>query len=88
MELVPLSTTVLETLAREDCRLRPVFRGVYAADRLPRQTRDKGYIVNTDPHDRPVVIGWDYGWIGPRAKSWTVMDSPCGSTRIPTFTFG
>ena len=53
MELVPLSTAVLETLAREDARLRPVFRGVFAADRLPRQSLDGGYIVNTDPHDRP-----------------------------------
>ena len=53
MELIPLSTTELETLAREDCQLRPHFRGVFAADRLPRASPDGGYIVNTDPHDQP-----------------------------------
>ena len=53
MEYVPLSTTVLDQLAKQDCRLRPSFRGVFAADRLPRQSRDGAYIVNTDPHDKP-----------------------------------
>ena len=53
MEFVPLSTTVLDHLAKNDSQLRPMFRGVYAADRLPRQTPAGGYIVNTDPHDRP-----------------------------------
>ena len=53
MEFVPLSTTVLDHLAKDDCQLKRVFRGVYAADQLPRQTEDGGYIVNTDPHDRP-----------------------------------
>ena len=53
MEMVPLSTRVLETLAHEDPLIRPYFQGVYPADRLPRQVLEGGYIVNTDPHDQP-----------------------------------
>jgi len=53
MELVPLSTSVLEILTHEDDALRPYFQGVYAADRLPRKVSEGGYIVNTDPHDKP-----------------------------------
>ena len=53
MELVPLTTSVLEVLAHKDADLRPWFRGVFAADRLPRRPYDGGYVVNTDPHDKP-----------------------------------
>ena len=53
MELVALSTSVLETLAHEDPALRSQFQGVYPADKLPRQVLEGGYIVNTDPHDKP-----------------------------------
>ena len=72
MELIPLSTAELETLARDDCQLRPVFRGVFAADRLPRAGPDGGYIVNTDPHDRP-----GRHWLGLWVDKTTcqVMDS-------------
>ena len=72
MELIPLSTTELETLAREDATLRPLFRGVFAADRLPRAGPDGGYIVNTDPHDRP-----GRHWLGLWVDQTTcqVMDS-------------
>ena len=53
MELVPLTTSVLEVLAHDDVELRPWFRGVFAADRLPRRSQHGGYVVNTDPHDKP-----------------------------------
>lgn len=59
MEFVPLSTTVLDLLAKQDCQLRRTFQGVYAADRLPRHGPEGGYIVNTDPHDQP-----DLHWLG------------------------
>ena len=43
-------------MARHDARLPPFFAGVFASDRLPWppvRDRPQGYIVNTDPHDRP-----------------------------------
>ena len=72
MELIPLSTTELETLARDDGKLRPFFRGVFAADRLPRAGPKGGYIVNTDPHDRP-GRHWLGLWVDKNACQ--VMDS-------------
>ena len=56
MEWVAASTDQLERVARHDARLAPFFAGVFASDRLPWppiRDRPQGYIVNTDPHDRP-----------------------------------
>ena len=36
MEFVALSDSVLTYLAKEDRELRPYFRGVFAADQLPK----------------------------------------------------
>ena len=57
MEFVPLSTDLLDVLARKDGQLRNHFRGVFAADPLPwyrsLTPAERGYIVNTDPADKP-----------------------------------
>ena len=56
MEQVALNNVQLDYLARDDPQLKPVFYGTVACDRLPkspRKTIPQGYIVNTDPHDRP-----------------------------------
>ena len=55
MELVALTTQQLDYLARQDPHLKPIFVGVFASDRLPKQPNLKepqAYIVNTDPHDK------------------------------------
>ena len=53
MEFVPLSDTVFNYLAREDPELKPYFRGVFPADKLPTVPKwrrfSDAYIVNTDP---------------------------------------
>ena len=52
MEFVPLSTRVLNYLAKDDPVLKRYFHGTYAADQLPRHPVKRvstGYIVNTDP---------------------------------------
>ena len=56
MEKVPLNNVQLDYLANTDAILKPCFYTTVACDRLPRQPIKKeprGYIVNTDPHDRP-----------------------------------
>ena len=56
MEFVPLSDTVLRSLALDDPQLRRVFQGVYPADQVPRfptKTVCAAYIVNTDPAGEP-----------------------------------
>ena len=55
MEFVPLSDTVLNYLAEDDRELRPYFRGVFAADKLPAAAKKRvnAYIVNTDPASKP-----------------------------------
>ena len=73
MEMVPLSTRVLETLAHEDPVLRTSFQGVYPADKLPRQVVEGGYIMNTDPHDKPGQH-WLACWIEAPSKC-EVFDS-------------
>ena len=56
MEFVALTTRQLDYLARQDPYLKPIFRGVFASDQLPKekdnQTRS-AYIVNVDTHDEP-----------------------------------
>ena len=55
MEKVPLNNLQLDHLATADAILKPYFYGTVACDRLPRRPIKKeprGYIVNTDPHDR------------------------------------
>ena len=54
MEKVPLNNVQLDHLVTADAILKPYFYGT-ACDRLPRRSIKKeprGYIVNTDPHDR------------------------------------
>ena len=55
MEFVPLSTRVLNYLARDDPILKRYFHGTYPADQLPRHPKrvSTGYIVNTDPAGEP-----------------------------------
>ena len=57
MEFVPLSDTVFNYLAREDPELKPYFRGVFPADKLPTVPKwrllSDVYIVNTDPAGEP-----------------------------------
>ena len=56
MEKVPLNNVQLDHLAKADALLKPYFYGTVACDRLPSRPIKKvprGYIVNTDPHDRP-----------------------------------
>ena len=56
MEKVPLNNVQLHHLASADTILEPHFYGTVACDRLPRRLVKKeprGYIMNTDPHDRP-----------------------------------
>ena len=55
MEFVPLSDTVLNYLAEDDRELKPYFRGVFLADKLPpvSKKRVNAYIVNTDPASQP-----------------------------------
>ena len=54
-EFVPLSDTVLNYLAEDDRKLKPYFRGVFPADKLPpvSKKRVNAYIVNTDPASQP-----------------------------------
>jgi len=56
MEHVALNNVKLDYLAKEDPQLKPLFYGVVACDSLPEnslKSRPQGYIVNTDPHDKP-----------------------------------
>ena len=56
MDFYPTSTLGLQTLARQEPTLIPYFGGVLAADQLPPhpvRSEPRGYIVNTDLHDRP-----------------------------------
>ena len=86
MEFVPLSDTVLSYLAQDDRELKPYFRGVFPADKLPlvSKKRVNAYIVNTDPAGEP-----GEHWLG----IWTyhntceVFDSyglPLSSYKNPT----
>ena len=54
MEFVPLSDTVLNYLAEDDRELKPYFRGVFLADKLPpvSKKRVNAYII-TDPASQP-----------------------------------
>ena len=56
MEHVALNNVQLDYIAKDDPQLKPSFYGTVACDRLPKnplKSRPQGYIVNTDPHDRP-----------------------------------
>ena len=55
MEFVALSDSVLTYLAKDDRKLRPYFRGVFAADQLPMDSKQpvNALIVNTDPAGQP-----------------------------------
>ena len=56
MGKVPLNNMQLDHLAKVDAILKPYFYRTVVCDRLPRRPIKKeplGYIVNTDPHDRP-----------------------------------
>ena len=55
MEFLPFSDTVLSYLAQDDCELKPYFRGVFPADKLPSVSKKRvnAYIVNTDPAGEP-----------------------------------
>lgn len=56
MEFVPLSSRVLNYLAKEDPVLKRYFHGTHPADKLPHKPVKRvstGYIVNTDPAGEP-----------------------------------
>ena len=56
MEKVTLNNVQLDHLATGDALLKPYFNAAVACDRLPRRkikNETCGYIVNTDPHNRP-----------------------------------
>ena len=58
-------------LARHDPRLEPHFYGTVPCSKLPRhpqKDRSVGYIVNTNPHDRP-----GRHWIA----LWTTPENVC-----------
>lgn len=56
MAILALTTQQLDYLARQDTHLEPIFRGVFASDRLPKKNdarKRSAYIVNVDTHDKP-----------------------------------
>ena len=55
MEFLPLSNTVLNYLAQDDRKLKPYFRSVFPADKLPAVSKKRvnAYIVDTDPAGEP-----------------------------------
>ena len=56
MDFVPLTTRLLNYLARDDPILKRYFYGTLPADKLPvhpHQRHSTGYIVNTDPSGEP-----------------------------------
>ena len=55
MEFVALSDSVLRIFGQEDPILKPLFKGVYPADKLPKVSKQETYamIVNTDPAGKP-----------------------------------
>ena len=74
MEQVALNNVQLEYLAREDPSLKPYFYWVVACDRLPKKPTHVpcGYIVNTDPHEKP---GKHWLGISTKGNVCEVMDS-------------
>ena len=55
-EFVSLTTYPLDYLTRHDPLIEPIFRGVFASDRLPKEKDTQvrsAYIVNVDTHDKP-----------------------------------
>ena len=73
MELIPLSTEQLKALAERDDYLSDKFLGVFAADRVPRQAiTNKGFIINTDPHNKPGQH-WLGAWV--KGNACKVFDS-------------
>ena len=49
-----MSTYQLKCAINHDCNMRNAICGVYPADKIPRTLRMcKGFIVNTDPHQKP-----------------------------------
>ena len=54
-DLAILSTRQIAQRAEHNAVLRPVWGGVFPADRLPAkiQSYPRAFIVNTDPHDKP-----------------------------------
>lgn len=86
MEWVAASSDQLEHLARHDAHLAPFFAGVFASDRLPWppvRDRPQGYIVNTDPHDRPGKH-WLAVWTEAEEEECEIMDSYA----LPLETYG
>ena len=55
MEFVALSDTVLKVFGKEDPRLKPMFVGVFPADKVPSLSKQGPHalIVNTDPAGKP-----------------------------------
>ena len=56
MEFEAVTTQQLADLALSEDTLRPHFAGVFAANELPttpNYLRAQGYIVNTDPGNKP-----------------------------------
>ena len=85
MEWVAATDAQLDRVARRDERLAPFFAGVFACDRLPWppvRDRPQGYIVNTDPHDRP-GRHWLAVWTEPEEEC-ELMDSYA----LPLETYG
>ena len=49
-----MNTYQLKCAINHDCNMRNAICGVYPADKIPRTLRMcKGFIVNTDPHQKP-----------------------------------
>jgi hypothetical protein len=48
-----MNSTQINTALSSDPMVKKTFVGVYALDHLPEKEYPGGYIVNTDPSDKP-----------------------------------
>ena len=89
MEFIPLSDTVLRYLAEDDRELRPYFRGVFPADKIPPMSKKQvnAFIVNTDPGRQPGEH-WLALWTEGNTFEVSVMDYRCLVIKIRTYKLG
>ena len=58
---VPLNTHQIDTRAKNNSTLKHEWGGVYPSDLLTKRfvsRRPSGFVANTDPSNKTVVIGW------------------------------
>ena len=82
-----LNNVQLGYLAKDDPELKPSFYGTIACNRLPKnplKSRPQGYIVNTDPHDKPGeqwLVVWTHGNICEVIDSYGLLLEPLQASR-------